>query len=326
MRRTLSSILAVLLGLVFAAALVASFISIPYYVEGPGPTPEVFPLLSVSGHPTYPSQGTFLLTSVSFRPARAIDWVLTKIDSSRSLVPSSAFLGGQTTQEEASRARLDLQESEFAAEYIALRAATGYPKDRGPGALIVSIVHGCPADGPLRAGDVITAIDGRAVDGRKEASATLDAIPTGRQIHLQVQDASGGTESVDLTRAQCTKKGPPLVGFSAIDNFPFHVDVNGDVGGPSGGLAYSLGLYDLLTPGDLTGGRTVAGTGSMDLSGKVYPIGGIGKKIIGAERAGADVFLVPKGNMAEAQKAGSNIPLVPVGTFQDALDYLQRSS
>jgi PDZ domain-containing protein len=87
---------------------------------------------------------------------------------------------------------------------------------------------------------------------------------------------------------------------------------------------WALGLYDLLTPGDLTGGRTVAGTGTIDERGNVGIIGGVENKIAGAKQAGADVFLVPRGNYAAAKKVAGDLPLVPISTFQDALDYLQR--
>jgi PDZ domain-containing protein len=90
---------------------------------------------------------------------------------------------------------------------------------------------------------------------------------------------------------------------------------------------WALGLYDLLTPGDLTGGRTIAGTGEIGLDGKVYPIGGIGSKLVAASRVGATVFLVPHDNWAEAQAAGDHgMTLIEVSTFQDALDSLQQQA
>ena len=87
-----------------------------------------------------------------------------------------------------------------------------------------------------------------------------------------------------------------------VDAFPFEIEIaSGDVGGPSAGLMFALGLYDTLTPGDLTGGRTIAGTGTIDLEGEVGGIGGIVDKVVGAERAGASVFLVPAENRASCR-------------------------
>ena len=98
---------------------------------------------------------------------------------------------------------------------------------------------------------------------------------------------------------------------------------SGDIAGPSAGLMWALGLYDLLTPEDLTDGMTVAGTGAIDRDGKVYPIGGVAEKLIAAKHAGANVFLVPRQNLAEAQAANPGIKLVPVSTLQDAVDFLK---
>ena len=109
-----------------------------------------------------------------------------------------------------------------------------------------------------------------------------------------------------------------------FDAFPFTVSMaSGDVGGPSAGMMWALGLYELLTPEDLTDGRSIAGTGTIDLGGNVGPIGGIRDKVIAAERSNADVFLVPADNMAELEGVDSgDLELVPVSTFDEALEAL----
>jgi PDZ domain-containing protein len=118
-----------------------------------------------------------------------------------------------------------------------------------------------------------------------------------------------------------------LIGISTVPNFPFDVSISsGDIGGPSAGTMWALGMYDLLTPGDLTGGRTIAGTGTIAPDGTVGPIGGVQNKIVAAKRAGADVFLVPKGqNYTDAKQVAGDLPLVPISTFQVALNYLRHS-
>jgi PDZ domain-containing protein len=112
-----------------------------------------------------------------------------------------------------------------------------------------------------------------------------------------------------------------------INSFPFDVSISsGDIGGPSAGLMWALGLYDLLTPGDLTGGRTIAGTGQIAVDGTVIPIAGIQEKIAAAADAGATVFLVPEDNLKAARAGGDHgLQLVPVSSFDDALAYLERA-
>jgi PDZ domain-containing protein len=177
-------------------------------------------------------------------------------------------------------------------------------------------------------GDTILSIGDHQVTGRKEASALLDRIPPTGSATLEVASPDGGTpQTVNLHREDCVDGQDPKFGFALIDTFPFNVHIStGDVGGPSAGLMWSLGLDDLLTPGDLTKGRTIAGTGTLDVEGTVGPIGGIGDKITAAERLGADVFLAPEGNMDEIRQMDTgDLTIVPVGSFTDALEYLQAN-
>jgi PDZ domain-containing protein len=90
---------------------------------------------------------------------------------------------------------------------------------------------------------------------------------------------------------------------------------------------WALGLYDLLTPEDLTAGRTIAGTGEILPDGTVYPIGGIRDKVIAAERAGATLFLAPADNMAELAGVDTgDMQVVPVATFHQALRALESAT
>jgi PDZ domain-containing protein len=114
-------------------------------------------------------------------------------------------------------------------------------------------------------------------------------------------------------------------------NFEFDPDVEvdldtGEIGGPSAGLMFALGLYDNLTPEDLTGGKQIAGTGTIQCGGSVGPIGGIEEKIAGAERAGAELFLAPAADADAAKKAAHDLTVVSVASFDDAVDYLESHS
>ena len=151
----------------------------------------------------------------------------------------------------------------------------------------------------------------------------LSAAKPGDPLDFEVR-AAGQTSDVDVAKGKCPGSDKPLVGISIIAAFPFSVNISsGDIGGPSAGLMFALGLYDELTPGDLTQGRTIAGTGTISLDGKVGPIGGIRDKVEAAQRVGATVFLVPKDNMAELNGVDTGgMKLITVGTFQEALDAL----
>ncbi len=314
-----------ILVVVFAAVFVASDVWLPLYSEGPGPAREVEPLIHVTGRTEYASQGKFVMTSVVFEQLTAIGALLAWLDPNRSVLGrADLYAPGETQQQEHARAISQMDQSKLDAAYVVLTALGGYPKEHGTGALVEGVVAGCAADGELFPGDLIVSIDGTQISGRAAASKAIEAAPSGSELTFGIR-VDGKPQSVDLLRQPCGGQTQPHVGVYLIPNFPFGISISsGDIGGPSAGLMWALGLYDLLTPGDLTGGRTIAGTGEIGLDGKVYPIGGIASKLVAASRVGATVFLVPHDNWAEAQAAGDHgMTLIEVSTFQDALDSLQ---
>ncbi len=319
--------LAILAPLVLGA-FAASFVPLPLYSIGPGPAREVEPLIHVTGHPEYASRGRFVMTSIVFQQVTAVGALLAWLDPNRSVVSrSDLFAPGETQQQEQRRAISQMDQSKLDAVSVVLSRLAVYPKAHRRGALVESVVPGCSASGRLFPGDLIVSIDGTQIGDRAAASNAIRATRSGQKLSFTIR-AAGKTQQIELVRKPCGGDKRPIVGVFLIDNFPFGVSISsGDIGGPSAGLMWALGLYDLLTPGDLTGGRTIAGTGQIGLGGKVYPIGGIGEKILAAARSGASVFLVPKGNLEEARVAGDHgVRLVPVSTFQDAVDYLMKAA
>jgi PDZ domain-containing protein len=324
----MSKRLIVFLTFLSIVVIVGSYVTLPYYSEAPGPAHEVGPLIQFTGHQRYDSQGRFVLTSVleSVQRLTAIGALGAWLDPNRAVVPENELLfSGETQQQEHQRSISEMDQSKLDAVAAVLSELAAYPKHHGNGVLIESVAPGCPAQGNLFPGDLITSIDGSPVTLRREASKAIDAVPVGQPIRFEVH-AGGSTETVDLSRAPCGQNGQPLVGISTLQNFPFKVSISSsNIGGPSAGLMWALGLYDLLTPADLTQGRTIAGTGAIDRSGTVFPIGGVSEKLIAARRAGADVFLVPRQNLAEAKASAGGLRLIPVGSLQDALDFLRSS-
>jgi len=308
-----------------AVAFVATTVWLPLYSIGPGPARDVEPLIHVTGHPEYASKGRFVMTSIRFEQLTALGAFFAWLDPARDVVSrSNLYAPGETNAQEQVRAISQMDQSKLDAAYVVLSALTGYPKEHGPGALVEGVVPGCAADGHLYPGDLILSIDGTKIAGSPGASRAIEAAPSGSTLSFVVR-AGGERQQIPLVREPCGDSKKPLVGVRLIPTFPFGVEIeSGSIGGPSAGLMWALGLYDLLTPGDLTGGRMIAGTGEIGLDGTVYPIGGIQEKIVAAERVGASVFLVPQDNYADAKTAGGDgMTLVPISTFQDALTYLE---
>jgi PDZ domain-containing protein len=245
------------------------------------------------------------------------------------LVPAEEVRPPGTTQEQVNQTNKRLiDESKPVAAAVALRAAGYDVAITGQGVEVESVIAGMPAEGVLRTGDIIVAVDGQPT---ATTNALIDAIrrhQVGDELTLtirrdgQMQDVRVGTKNSP------SEPGRPLVGVT-ISTFlfdvrlPFPVDIESDnVGGPSAGLMFSLGILDAVTNGDLTRGYYVAGTGTIAADGSVSPIGGAGEKALAAERDGAQVFLVPKDNADEAQRWVHSMRIVPVERFEDAVRFL----
>jgi PDZ domain-containing protein len=302
----------------------ATWIRLPYYAEGPGPARDVLRLISFEGRDRHDSGGSLVYTTVRLQRMTAVGLLGAWIDPVRFVIPEDeVYPPGFDKEQEQIRSISQMDQSKIDATYVVLSRLEGYPKERGEGALVESTAPACPADGELFPGDVILRIDGAEIRSRNAASRAIDAAGAGEPLEFVV-DVDGQREEARFTREPCGPDDELLVGVVLLNAFPFEVTMaSGDVGGPSAGLMWALGLYELLEEGDLTAGRSIAGTGTIDLAGRVGPIGSIQEKVIGAERAGADLFLVPVDNMPELRGVETgDMKLVPVATFDEALEAL----
>ncbi|HWL91132.1 MAG TPA: S16 family serine protease [Actinomycetota bacterium] len=315
------------LALLMAGAFAVGWIPLPFFSFGPGPAREIVPLIHVEGAPTYGSSGHLVMTTIRFTQVTALGALAAWIDPERAVVEEDiVYPPGLSPSEEEQRAISQMDQSKIDAAAVALSEVTDYPREHGPGALVEFVGSGCPADGRLFPGDLIVGIGGEQVDSQREASRLIDAVPTGDPIRFRVE-ADGKVHDVAVTRGRCPETDEPLIGVILVEPFPFEITIeSGDVGGPSAGLMWAVGLYDLLTPGDLTRGRTIAGTGSIDLEGNVGPIGGILDKVVAARDAKADIMLIPRDNFGEVRDVDSgDLRLISVSTFDEAIEALSSS-
>jgi Lon-like protease len=317
---------AVVVALLLAFA--AGWVRLPYYAVGPGPARDVAPLIRIQGHQRYESDGRLIMTTVKLEQATALRALIAWVDPATRVVRrDELFSPGVPERLEEQRALSQMEQSKVDATAVVLSELDDLPDGRGTGVLVEAVLPGCPAEGAVDVGDTILSIGNQVVNDKEVARTLLDEIAPTAPAALEVESSDGGSRDVTLRREDCVDGQPPLFGFAVIDTFPFSVRIStGDVGGPSAGLMWAVGLYDLLTPGDLTEGRTIAGTGTLNLVGEVGPIGGIGDKIIAAERLGADVFLAPELNMDEIRSMDTgDLRVVSIGSFTDALRYLQAN-
>jgi PDZ domain-containing protein len=306
---------------VVAAGLAAGLVRIPYDTIGPGEVRVVNNVVTVHGHEVYPPAGRLLETTVSVRErVSVLQAILGWLDPTTDVV-SEKDIRGNIPPEQYRQINVEaMNDSKTSAELLALQHL-GYT-GLAAGARVDSVAPKTPADGVLKANDVIVAIDGKPVKTPDDAVALIRAHQPGDALSLQVARGNAPPTDVQatLTRAD---DGHALLGVQLTTSvrLPFDVSIDsGDVVGPSAGLAYGLELLDLLTAGELTGGTRVAATGELAANGDVEAIGGVRQKVITVERAGAKVFLVPKANEAEARAhAPKGLQIIGVGTFDEAL-------
>jgi PDZ domain-containing protein len=308
-------------------ALVASLIRLPYYVISPGPARDVKPLIHIDEQTVYPSDGHLLLTAVNLRQANVYDALEAWIDPAKSVVPERDILApGETHEEEVERARSEMDTSKIDAAVVALSDYVGYPANHGRGVLVESVLSGAPADGKLFTGDVILAVDGVRIDDPEELGDRIRAAGEGHSLMLRVE-AGGEVHEVEVAPATVPDVEYPIIGITSVHNFPFPLSIDSaDIGGPSAGLMWSLGLAELLSPGDLTKGRVIAGTGEIFPDGQVGAIGGVEEKVVAAERAGATIFFAPADNAASARAVADGMRIVAVDTYEEAVNYLETHS
>jgi Lon-like protease len=311
----------------------ALFVPIPiFYGFLPGPIEDVEGLVEVENADTYSSEGKLYLTTVSVDTQVTIaKMIAAGLSDAQQIVLRDQVTGGGSLKELEEQQQIEMKNSKQQAKLVALQAL-GIAEPVGGGARVAQTVDGYPAEEVLEEGDVIVEANGEEVSTTCDAIEAIGAAEPGEEIELTVE--RGGQEqavTVDTVDSP-NEPGSAFLGVAMEEvDYEFDTDIEvrfktGEIAGPSAGLMFSLALYDQLTPEDLTGGREIAGTGTIGCGGRVGAIGGIQQKIAAAEEEGAEVFLVPQGNYQAAQQVADDIKLVPVGTFDDAREYLEGSA
>ncbi len=334
-RRTLASVLVACLLVVLVA--LAVVLPVPYVTMSPGPTVNVLgdsggkSIVDVRGHRTYPTQGDLRLTTVSVtNPTRHVglgEVLQAWFDGKRAVYPRDViYPPDQSADDVEQQSSVEMVSSQDTAVAAAL-TELGYKLPLQTE--VLAVTKGSPADGKLRTRDRIQEIDGVRIHAVDQVSKAVRRAGVGHTVTFVVRRGTT-TKRVEVTpkRSPDTKKAVVGVQIGTGYDFPFDVSVrlSDDIGGPSAGLIFSLGVYDTLTPGSLTGGTDIAGTGTIDERGRVGPIGGIQQKIVAAADAGAKIFLVPPGNCGSAEHADvtkDQIRLVKAPTIHSAVASLK---
>jgi Lon-like protease len=325
-------------GALLAALLaVATLFPVPYVVYSPGPVRNTLgsydgkQVIQVDGHETYPTTGELALTTVGVTGADdelgLLPALRAWVDPRYAVVPRELIYPDGVTPEEVKEENQQLMErSQESAKAAAIRQVGDEVRES---VVIESVVKGSPADGNLRAGDIIRTVDGRPISTPEQVGQAVRAHKPGETVTLEVEREGVPTTVTITTTSNRNDNNVAYIGISpaAGYDFPYEVDITlaREIGGPSAGLMFSLGIYDTLTPGALTGGKRIAGTGTISADGRVGGIGGIQQKIAAAADEGATAFLAPEGNCPQALEARNDgMQIVNVATLADAIDAVSK--
>lgn len=323
----LNGIAALVAVLILTAAVL--YLRVPYFALTPGPAQDVGRLIVINGARTTPVEGQLLLTTVSLHEIRVAEAVRGWFDPTTAILSRSTIVPpGSTDADVAQRTSALMEESHIFAAAAAL-GLLGYEIAVEPsGVRVRAVGSNVPAAALLRRGDVVVGADGRPVKQAEDLVAAIKRHKVGDDVGLRIMR---GTEALDVaTRTVGRPENPaePIIGveIETIPDIRLPLAVNIEsmgIGGPSAGLMFALGIYDLLDPKDLTAGRIIAGTGEIGIEGNVGTVGGIRQKIESARRVQADVFIVPTGELGQACAAAKEMPVVGVDNLRQAVEALR---
>ena len=332
----------VALALLVGLGVGSRFLPMPYLVAGPGVTLDTVgrtedgPVIEIEGAQSYEHEGSLSMVTVQYAggPGNRLDFftvVRAWLSPTEAVMPEELlFPAGRTVEEVSERQAVQMNDSQTAATAAALNEL-GMGYDAVP--VVADVVEDMPAEGSVRPGDVILAVDGEEVATRFEGgpgttvgSADVVERVSGREpgdpVGLTLE-RDGEKVEVELVTAE-GDQGDAAVGILVADemDFPIEVDITvGDIGGPSAGMMFALGIMDRLSEEGLTGGAAVAGSGTIDAAGRVGGVSGIPQKMVGARRDGAEYFLVAADSCSQVFQSAAydELEVVRVETLADAV-------
>jgi len=299
-----------------------------YYFMSPGPPYQWN--IEIENVETYEYEGNLYQLTVRRDEANYFVYAWARLNSQIDLYPREVILPDGVTPQELSQISIqNMVTSENVAIAVALDSLDYEIESEGDGVLVVGLLDDSPVKDKLIKDDLIIGINNQMVRSTSEFISMLRTYEIGDVVNIELirneQELSIETKLIEHVEYE----NEPMVGFLASTPnqqfiFPFEVDIEtGNVGGPSAGMMMALNVYNLLTEDDITNGKKIAGTGTIEINGSIGPVGGVKQKVIAAKRANAGLILVPTANYEEANVfADSNTQIVAVDSFDNALNVI----
>lgn len=325
-------------GVIAVVLMVAAlFLPAPYVVESPGPTFNTLGktdqgrVIQVEEHPAYPATGHLNLTTVYVTggpgPRNNVSifqafeaWA----DPADSVLPAGLVYPADVTRDQIQQQNAAAMDS---SQDSAIGAAlTQLGIEYGQEMFVVGFTNNSAAMEILQKDDILLRINGEKIESIETLRTELNA-SGGDSVQLTIK-RNGDTVTEEVTPNRADSGDYQLGVFLGTNyDFPFTVDIGlQNVGGPSAGMMFALGIVDKLTEGKMTGGKFFAGTGTISPTGEVGPIGGIAQKMVGASKDGAEVFLAPAGNCNDVVgNVPAGLDVYSVETLDDAVDVVETA-
>ncbi len=313
--------------LVVVAAILL-FVKPNYYLLSPGSAQDLKDFVDVPAA-AGEDEGVFMLVTVSQQRATWPLLIYGLLHPAVEVMPlGSVVPPGMDQQKYNELMQLWMKESQDLAKTLALRRAGYTVSIESEGVLVEEVLPDSPAREVLLPNDIIKEVDGEKVTVTDELIGRIQRRNPGDEVALSFE-RNGEIfretfKTVTHTEEEDKAALRILVRTLWQPNLPLDIEINTEgISGPSAGVMFVLEIMNQLEPRDMTGGKRIAGTGTVDLNEDIGPIGGVKQKVIAAEKAGAQIFLVPEENYDEAFKAAKKIKLVSIKKLQDVLDYLK---
>ena len=304
------------------------FVKSDYYFMSPGPPYQWN--IEIENVQTYEYDGNLYQLTVRRDEANYFVYAWARLNSQIDLYPREVILPDGVTPQELSEISIqNMMTSENVAIAVALDSLNYDIQSEGDGVLVVGLLDDSPVKDKLIKNDLIVSINNELVKSVSEFISMLRTYEIGDIVNIGLirneQELTIETKLIEHVEYE----NEPMVGFLASTPnqqfiFPFEVDIKtGNVGGPSAGMMMALNVYNLLTEDDITNGKKIAGTGTIEIDGSIGPVGGVKQKVIAAKRANAGLILVPTANYEEASVfADDNTQIVAVNSFDNALNVI----
>ena len=295
----------------------------------------------------FPPSGDVYFVTVTEPSQSVLSWIAGRNEPAIQFLTSEEKFGVQTPQQRRRFALESMRSSEQVAQFVALQRV-GFDVRLAAGDVLIQdmvclepnedgteCITWSPSDEVLDPGDRIIEVEGEEIEGVEDLGRILDGREPGDVVSMRVDRPAEGELDVEVElTVSPSEPDRTIVGFYPFDTrrveLPFELDIDtGSIGGPSAGLAFTLTLIDELTPGELTGGRSVAVTGTIELDGTVGPIGGLRQKASAVAQSGVEVFIVPaaqgEADIEAARLAGGDdLVIITVSTLDEALEVLEE--